>query len=154
MIIDVLFLLALLGAVIQGFRNGLIIAVFSLVGWIAGLYAALKFSGTVADYFQGSVNLSPKWMSVLAFAAVFLIVMLLVRMGAMLIQKTVELALLGWANRLGGIFFYVFLYTFIFSVLLSFAERVRLLSEETISSSRVYPIIKPAAHIIQLPFLR
>jgi len=154
MIIDILFLLAMLGAVFQGFRKGLIIAVFSLVGWIAGLYAALKFSGSVASYFQSSVNFSPKWMSIIAFAVVFLVVMLLVRMGAILIQKTVELALLGWVNRLGGIFFYVFLYTFILSVLLNFAERVRLLNEETITSSRVYPFIKPAAHIIQLPFLR
>jgi membrane protein required for colicin V production len=79
--------------------------------------------------------------------------MILVRLGAKLIEKAVELTMLGWANRLGGIFFYVLLYAFIFSVVIFFAEKVQLLSDKTISSSSVYPWIKPLAHITQLSLL-
>jgi membrane protein required for colicin V production len=154
MLIDIVFLFLMLGALVQGFRNGLIVAIFSLIGWVLGLYAALKLSGTVETWLHGSVNLSPRWLSIIAFVVVFIVVILLVRLGAAIIQKTIEIALLGWLNRLGGIFFYLLLYTFIYSVVLNFAERVRLLNEETISSSKVYPWIKPVAHIIQLPFLR
>jgi membrane protein required for colicin V production len=85
--------------------------------------------------------------------AVFILVMIVVRIGASLLEKTVELTMMGWLNRLGGVFFYVLLYAFIFSVMIYFAEKVNLLSEETISSSRVYSWIKPLVHITRLSFL-
>lgn len=149
--IDILFLGAMLLAVYKGLRNGLVIAVFALVAWVIGLFAALKFSGLAAAYLTDYV--SPRWLSIASFVAVFLVVVLLIRLGAALIGKVVEITMLGWANRLGGIFFYVLLYAFIFSVVISFAEKVRLLPEETIALSKVYPWIKPLAHVAQLSFL-
>jgi membrane protein required for colicin V production len=79
--------------------------------------------------------------------------MLLVNLGAKLVEKAVQLALLGWVNRIGGIFFYVLLYTLIFSVMIYFAVRVKLVGPETIASSQVYPFVAPIAELIQLPFI-
>jgi membrane protein required for colicin V production len=153
MLIDILFLGMMAIAIFKGIRNGLIVAIFSIVGWILGIIAAFKFADVAAGYLQGSVNLSPRILYILSFIIVFLLVMLLVNLGAKLVEKTVELALLGWVNRLGGIFFYVLLYALIFSVMIYFAERVKLISEQTIATSRVYPWVKPIALIIQRPFL-
>ena len=153
MLIDILFLGMMAVAIFKGIRNGLIVAIFSIVGWILGIIAAFKFADVAAGYLQGSVNLSPRILYILSFIIVFLLVMLLVNLGAKLVEKTVELALLGWVNRLGGIFFYVLLYALIFSVMIYFAERVKLISEQTIATSRVYPWVKPIALIIQRPFL-
>jgi membrane protein required for colicin V production len=153
MLIDILFLGSIITAIIKGLRNGLIIAVFTIVGWILGLIVAMKFSSVVAEYFKATINVSEKWLSVISFIAVFIMVMILVRIGASMLEKTVELTMMGWLNRLGGVFFYVLLYAFIFSVMIYFAEKVNLLSEETISSSRVYPWIKPLVHITRLSFL-
>ncbi len=58
MIIDILFLAMMMMAVFQGLRNGLIVAVFSIVGWIIGLYAAFKFSGMAADYLKEKIDVS------------------------------------------------------------------------------------------------
>ena len=140
-------------AVFKGIRNGLIVAIFSIVGWILGIIAAFKFSDVAAGYLKGLVSLSPRTLYILSFIIVFLLVMLLVNLGAKLVEKTVELAFMGWINRLGGIFFYVLLYTLIFSVMIYFAERVKLISDESIAASRVYPWVKPIALIIQQPFL-
>lgn len=153
MAIDLLFLGMMLVAVVKGIRNGLIIAIFSVVGWIVGLIAAFRFSDVAANYLHGILNLSARTLHIVSFLLVFILVMLLINLGAKLIEKTVELALLGWVNRLGGIVFYVLLYTLIFSVMIYFADRVKLISEETIASSRVYPWIQPLALIIQQPFL-
>lgn len=153
MLIDILFLGMMAIAIFKGLRNGLIVAIFSIVGWILGIIAAFKFADVAAGYLQGSVNLSPRILYIISFIVVFLLVMLLVNLGAKLVEKTVELALLGWVNRLGGIFFYVLLYALIFSVMIYFAERVKLISEQTIAASRVYPWVKPIALIIQRPFL-
>ena len=140
-------------AVFKGIRNGLIVAIFSIVGWILGIIAAFKFSDVAAGYLKGLVSMSPRTLYILSFIIVFLLVMLLVNLGAKLVEKTVELAFMGWINRLGGIFFYVLLYTLIFSVMIYFAERVKLISDESIAASRVYPWVKPIALIIQQPFL-
>jgi membrane protein required for colicin V production len=153
MFIDLLFLAMMGLAVFKGLRNGLIVAIFSIVGWILGLIAAFKFSDVAAGYLQGTLNLSTRTLHIVSFILVFLLVMLLVNLGAKLVEKTVELALLGWVNRIGGIFFYVLLYTLIFSVIIYFAVRVKLISNETLATSKVYPWVEPIADIIQQPFL-
>jgi membrane protein required for colicin V production len=153
MLIDPLFLGMMAVAVFKGIRNGLIVAIFSIVGWILGIYAAFRFADVAAAYLKGFLEISPKTLYIISFIIVFLIVILLVHIGAKLIEKTVELAFMGWVNRIGGVFFYVLLYTLIFSVMIFFAEKFKLVSEETIASSRVYPWVKPLALIIQRPFL-
>jgi len=149
MLIDTLFLGMMAIAVFKGFRNGLIVAIFSIVGWILGIFAAFKFSDAASRYLEGSLNMSPRTLYIISFILVFLLVILLVNLGAKLIEKTVELVFMGWINKLGGIFFYVLLYALIFSVMIYFAERVKLISDETIASSRVYPWVKPIALIIR-----
>jgi membrane protein required for colicin V production len=154
MLIDLIFLSMMVMAIYKGFKNGLIVAVFSIAAWILGLMAAFRFSDAAAEYLKVYIDVSPRILSIISFILVFSVVMMVINLGAKLVEKTVELSMLGWVNRLGGIFFYVLLYVLIFSVLIYFAERVKLLNEETISSSRVYPWVKPLAEIIRKPLLQ
>jgi membrane protein required for colicin V production len=142
-LIDIIFAILIVIAIFKGYRKGLIIAVFSIVAFIVGLAAALKLSATVAAYLQNSVSISGKWLPFLSFAIVFGLVAVLVSLGGKLIEKTFEMALLGWANRIGGILLFVILYTIIFSILLFYAEKIHLFEEATIQSSKVYPFVKP-----------
>ena len=143
MIIDVIFIAAMILAIIQGYKRGLIVAVFSAAAIFIGLAAALKLSAITAGYVGKAIKVSDRWLPFIAFVFVFLIVILLVRWTATLLQKSVEITMLGWINRLGGILLYVFLYTLIFSVLIFYAEKIRWLQNETIQSSQFYPYIKP-----------
>jgi membrane protein required for colicin V production len=124
MILDIIVAVILILAVIKGYRQGLIVALFSLVAFAIGLAAAIKLSVVAADYIGKAVKISDKWLPIVSFAVVFLIVVLLVRLGAKFIQKTVELAMLGWANKVGGILLYAVLYILIFSVLLFYADQM------------------------------
>ena len=141
--IDIIFAILIVIAIFKGYKKGLIIAIFSIVAFIVGLAAALKLSATVAAYLQNSVNISGKWLPFLSFAMVFGLVAVLVGLGGKLIEKTFEMALLGWANRIGGIMLFVILYTIIFSIFLFYAEKIHLFEEATIQSSKVFPFIKP-----------
>lgn len=141
--IDIIYAIIIVIAIFKGYRKGLIIAIFSIVAFIVGLAAALKLSATVAAYLQNSVSISGKWLPFLSFAMVFGLVAVLVGMGGKLIEKTFEMALLGWANRIGGILLFVILYTIIFSIFLFYAEKIHLFEEATIQSSKVFPFIKP-----------
>jgi membrane protein required for colicin V production len=143
MLIDIIFIVLLLAAIVKGYSNGLIIAVFSLLALVIGLAAAIKLSVVTANWLKDAIHVAAKWLPVIAFAVVFIIVVLAVRLGARALEKTAELVLLGWVNKLGGILLYIALYTVIFSVLLFYAEKVNLVKSGTIASSKTYEFIKP-----------
>ena len=141
--IDIIFAILILIAIFQGYRKGLIIALFSIVAFIVGIAAALKLSAAVAGYLHNNINISAKWLPFISFMLVFLAVAFLVNLGAKLIEKSFEMALLGWVNRIGGILLFVVLYMIIFSVFLFYAEKIHLFDEATIQSSRSFPFVKP-----------
>lgn len=143
MIIDIIVAIILIFAVIKGYRQGLIVALFSAIAFIIGLAAALKLSAVVADHLGKAVKVSDRWLPIISFAVVFLIVVLLVRLGAGFIQKTVELAMLGWLNRLGGILLYAGLYILIFSILLFYADQLGIIKPGTKNESVTYNYIQP-----------
>ena len=141
--IDLIFAVILIIAVIKGLRKGLVVALFSIVAFIIGLAAAMKLSAVVAVYLQKNVAVSNQWLPVISFIIVFIVVVVLVNLGGKLVEKTFEMAFLGWANWLGGAIFYLLLYTIIVSIFLFYAEKINLVKQEMISNSIVYPYIKP-----------
>lgn len=143
MFIDIIFLILLVFAVIKGFQRGLIVGIFSFVAIIVGLAAAIKLSAVVAAYLGETVNVSKQWLPVLSFLLVFIVVVLLIRLGANLLQKSVEAVMMGWVNRLGGIVFYVAIYTIVYSIILFYATQLKLLQPETTGKSVVYSLIAP-----------
>jgi len=130
-------------AVIKGYQRGLIVAVFSLIAFVIGLAAAMKLSTIVAGYIGKAINISDRWLPVISFAVVFILVALLVRWGAGIVQRTIEIALLGWVNRIGGILFYAMLFITVFSVILFYALQIKILKQETINASVTWPFIQP-----------
>ena len=145
MLIDIILIVVVIWAIIVGFRRGLIVGVFSVIAFIAGLAAAIKLSTVVAGYIGKAVKISDQWLPVISFAVVFIIVVLLVRLGAKMIQKSVEMAMLGWINRLAGIILYVAVYILIFSVFLFYIDQMDLIKPETKNASVSYKYIQPLA---------
>lgn len=143
MLLDLIFIVILILAVIRGYRKGLIAGIFSFIAIIIGLAAAIKLSTVVAGYIDESVRVSREWLPVISFVIVFIIVVLLIRWGANLMQRAIELAMLGWANRLGGVVFYVAVYTITFSVLMFYAEQIKLIQPSTIEKSVTYSFFQP-----------
>ena len=143
MLIDIIFFILVVLAVFKGYSKGFILALFSVAGLIIGLAAALKFSAYVAEQLAGSLNVSYKWLPVLSFLLVFIGVMFLVRLGARMIQSGVELAMMGWVNRIAGILLYVLLYSILYSVFLFYAVQLKIFSPETVAASGVYRYIQP-----------
>jgi membrane protein required for colicin V production len=141
--IDIVFAVLMVIACIRGYKKGLIIALFSIIAFIIGLAAALKLSAVVAQWIDGHTSVAAKWLPFISFAIVFFAVVLLVNWGGKLIEKTFQMALLGWLNRLGGIVFYAALYIIIFSVFLFFADKIQLIEPATIQASKTYSFVQP-----------
>jgi membrane protein required for colicin V production len=145
MIIDFTFIVLMAMACYKGYSKGLIVAVFSLVAFIVGLAAAIKLSAMVAGWLGTQVSVSKQWLPLLSFALVFMLVSLLVRLGARFIEKTVQFAMLGWVNKIGGILFFAVLYTIILSIIIFYAQQVKILDAKAISASKFYSFLQPIA---------
>ena len=143
MLIDLIFAVILVLAILKGYQRGLVIGLFSLVAVIIGLAAAMKLSTVVAGYIGKAVKVSEEWLPIISFAVVFLIVLLLIRLGARAIEKAIEVVLLGWMNKIGGIILFTAIYITVFSVLLFYAEQMKLLQADTIDKSVTYSFVQP-----------
>ncbi len=143
MLLDIIFAVILVLAVLKGYQQGLVIGLFSLVSIIIGLAAAMKLSTVVASWIGSAVKVSDEWLPLISFIVVFIVVVLLIHLGAKAIERTFEVAMLGWANKLGGIILYAAIYTLVFSVFLFYTEQMQLLQPETIQRSVTYAYIQP-----------
>lgn len=143
MLLDIIFAVIIVLAILKGYQNGLVVGLFSLVAVTIGLAAAMKLSTFVAGYIGKTVKVSDQWLPIISFAVVFFIVILLIRLGARVIEKTVELAMLGWVNKVGGVILFAAIYTTVFSVLLFYAEQMKLIQPETITKSVTYSFVEP-----------
>ena len=143
MIIDLIYAVLMVLALIQGYRRGLIVAVFSFVSIIVGLAAAIKLSTVVAKHIGHPVKISDKWLPIISFAVVLIIVVILIRLGARAIQKLTETMMLGWINKLGGVILYAAIYTTVFSILLFYARQIKIIDPKTIQASVTYSFIEP-----------
>jgi len=143
MFLDLLFVIILALAIFKGYQRGLIVGIFSFIAVIIGLAAAIKLSAVVAGYIGNTIKVSNEWLPVISFAVVFILVVLLIRLGANMIQKTVEISMLGWVNRLGGVLLYIAIYGMVYSVVLFYAEQLKLLQPDTIEKSVTYSYVQP-----------
>lgn len=146
--LDVVFLIILIISLIKGAMQGIVLALFSFIGWLAGLAAALKLSSVVAVYLQEHSSISGRWLPILSFILVFIVVILLVRLAAKALEGVLKMALLGWVNRLGGALLYAMIQTVIFCVVLYYIDRMGLLSNDTKSNSFFYNIAASMAPVV------
>jgi membrane protein required for colicin V production len=141
--IDIIFCILLFLAIVQGWRKGLILALFSAVCGLIGLAAAIKLSAVLAIHMKSGLHMTGKWLPVIAFIVVFALVLLIVGWTARLIERILKLVLLDWLNKLGGILLFVLLYLSIYSIILFYGTRTQVISKQAIENSHVYSLIAP-----------
>lgn len=130
-------------AVIQGWRKGLILALFSMVCGLIGLAAAVKLSAVLATHMKSDLHMSSRWLPVLAFILIFILVLLIIRWVGKLIEKLVKMILLGWLNKLGGILLFLILYLSIYSIFLFYGTKTQVISKQAVNDSHLYSLIAP-----------
>ena len=101
--LDIVILVVMAVALFFGLRIGIIKAVLSLAGLIAGIILAGRFYVPLAERltFIPQANLA----EVAAFAIILIVIMLIASVAAALLKWTVSMVMLGWVNHLGGAVF-------------------------------------------------
>jgi uncharacterized membrane protein required for colicin V production len=133
----------------MGFRMGIIKAVATLAGTIAGVYLASAYHTQAADVVRQFVN-NENLATILGYAIVFVIVMVGAYMAGAVLRKILRLALLGWVDTLAGAGAGLMVAVGIFMALLIPLRDTSLLGlGETISNSFLASRIVDAAPQVQ-----
>jgi membrane protein required for colicin V production len=143
MFIDIAFTLLMILALMKGMKKGFIASLFSFIGFMVAMAAALKLSAVLANRISVNGYLSGKWMPFLSFVLVFAVVVIVFNQLGKLFQKTSEILLLGWLNKFGGVCLFMLIYGIVFSIILFYVIQLKLISEPTIAASKTYPFISP-----------
>ncbi|MBX5438630.1 MAG: CvpA family protein [Thermoflavifilum sp.] len=142
--IDIIFALLVLLALYKGLTRGLVMAIAAFAGWIIGLAAALKLTTIVAHKLETSLGWAHlAWLPVVVCVLLFVAVALLVHLLGKGVERGLQLAALGWLNRLLGFLLYLFMYLIIFSIILWLGNQLYLISPTTKAHSEVYRWVAP-----------
>jgi membrane protein required for colicin V production len=104
-LIDILIWAVLLIFVVKGFMKGLVREVCSLLGLVAGGWAAFKYYHFLAEAVRSFIRLPQHVALVLSFILIFLVLGLLFYFFGHLLTVIFKIMLLGGLNRIGGVVF-------------------------------------------------
>jgi membrane protein required for colicin V production len=141
MIIDVIYLVCLILFLYRGYKKGVIVALFAVVSIIVGIFCALKFSNLIAGLLFKDASKGSAWVPFFSYIIVFALTVWLVRIGARAIDKLMDVAFLGWLNRLSGAVLYGFLITLIVSTFLWLINGLGIVEVKTQTESHTYSFL-------------
>ncbi len=138
MVVDLFLLLFLIMGVYKGWTKGFIMAIVSFVSFFAALALALHFSGWVEGYLKKQTESTSDWLAFFAFLLVLIGAIIAIRLLGKIIEKSVELVMLGLINRLAGIGLYFFIYISLYAVVLVYLKQFDIMGDDTAIHSKSY----------------
>jgi membrane protein required for colicin V production len=141
MVFDILFIIFIALGFYQGFKNGVIYSIFSLLGWFLGIIAALKFSYLVVNLLHGYLHMGPKALAIIAFLIIFLLVLTLMRLIAWGLEKLLKSFSLNLPNQVMGGLIHSLIGLYVLCVFIWFLNRLDVFPQRQKETSHIYPYI-------------
>ena len=147
--VDIILIVPLLWGLYKGFSKGLIIEAASLIAFGGAVWGAIKFHNFVSGWMKESMGWTSAYIPLIAFAFIFIGVLLIVFGIAKLVEKIAKAVSLGFLNKLGGAIFGVLKFGLLLSMLIFFIEAINksvsFFPIETKSNSLLYPWVQKIA---------
>ncbi len=146
--LDIFIGVAIIYGTWAGFRKGLIIELFMFLALFLGLYASIRFS----DFFSGLLlewfDSDSKYLPVISFTILFLLVGAMVYFAGKTIEKIVKVVQLSLVNKFAGALFgglkFALLVGGLILVVEAYEEKANFIDEETKEESLLYLPLKKA----------
>ena len=103
--LDIILLICLVPAVVQGIAKGFIHQLVSLVSVIAGAWLSFRFSGLVCTWLEPYLEVYPAVLQAIAFFLIMLVVMAVLALVGKAVRSILKFAMLGWLDKLLGMAF-------------------------------------------------
>ena len=158
--LDIIILILLVLSAISGFQKGFIVSLTSLVALILGIYVAMYFSDFMTEFLQQTFSIYTKYLSLIAFALTFMLVVVLVNVVGKIAEKFVDILLLGIFDKIAGAVFGVLKGVFILSILIMILNYCHLsdkwIKKEAREKSKLYMTVESVVPYFyqHLDFLR
>lgn len=117
-VLDIILIIPIIWLMYRGYQKGFIIELSSLVALILGIYFAINFSNFAADFLTRNFNIGEKYLSIVAFVVTFMVVVFAVFMVGKILEKFINIILLGFVNKIAGAAFGLIKAAFLISVML------------------------------------
>ena len=141
----VLGILILVGAY-HGYKAGFLLELFSLVAIVLGVLAGFKFMGWAMVMLGEKVHINKDVLPYVAFAVVFIAVVIVVNLLGKLVKASVDKTLLGPLDDVGGALVGLVRTTFVFSIALWIVDSLKLsFFSEWTEDSWLYPMVAGVA---------
>jgi len=151
-IFDIIIVSLLLFGFVRGVMKGFFVEVASLAALIGGVYGAIHFSYFIGDYLKEAVSWSKEYISLAAFAATFIAIIVTVAFLGKILTKLANFASLGVINKiLGGVFGTLKIGLILSIVFIFFGkmnETIPFVKKETLDASILYAPVKKITPIL------
>jgi membrane protein required for colicin V production len=101
---DILILVILGYSLVRGLFRGLVKEISSIIGVFGGFYAAYTYYGVLAKFLAGIIH-DVSYLNILSFLIIFCCVLIIVSVLGIIIKYLLNIAFLGWVDRIGGLVF-------------------------------------------------
>lgn len=145
MIIDVVYTILLCYFFFKGFNKGFVVALLTFAATIIGLIASLKLSDQLATVLFKNNIIAARWCPAIAFALIFVLVIILSRLIAKMLDGILKFSGLSWANKLIGGLAYALIISIVSSALFWILSTTGIVTDTIVSHSLVYKYIVPLA---------
>jgi len=105
MYLDLIVVIFLAWGMLRGFKRGLIIELCTLMALVLGVFGAYYFGSETADYLIKEFNTDKRVSLVLAFAILFIGIVVAVYFFGKTLEQLIKLVALGLINKLAGLVF-------------------------------------------------
>ncbi len=156
-ILDIIILICLIPAIIQGLRKGFISQAISIISIVVGIWASARFADMAAKWIGQHITASEQVLKIVAFAIILVVVFILLGLIGRLLESILNFAFLGWINKLVGVLFSVLKTVLILGLLAvafnSLNNTFGLVQPEVISGSVLYGPLKEIADAV-FPYIK
>ena len=144
-------LIAILGyCLIRGIFRGLIKEVAAIIGVLGGYYAAYTYYPTVAHILAQWIS-NPGYLNIFSFLLIFMAVFWMVSIAGVVLKYLMNIAFLGWADRISGAVFgalkAVLISLVVILVLTTFLPRNAAIIKD---SKGAYGLIRFSAYLVKV----
>ena len=140
-IVDIVLAMTILAGAYGGYKDGFLLSLFSFVAIILAVLGAFKLMGQAMILIGQNYKVDASIAPYLAFAFVFVIIVVCVGLLGRIIKSAIQKSLLGVADQIAGAVFGVAKTTFMLSVIIWIIDSLNVKLPESIADSWLLPVI-------------
>jgi len=148
--VDLILIVIGLIVAIDGYRKGFLSQATAILSIFVGVKLSVMCADRLGSWLAGYIDASPQIIKIISFAVIFIAVAILLKLVCLLLEKVLKLIMLGWLNRLLGVFLSVLKYLLIIALIAwvfnAINSKLPIIKTDFLDNSAIYPWIQDFAN--------